>query len=149
MALSLDSRICVIVTEFLNLSQQRKGSVYVCELCKNHNKGVELVSSSENGRLSSIPQQIERETVSSDANPSPQLPWRQGKVCNLNLFEQPCFQVYRHILHLQLDPEVLDVPHFHCFGPNVVITVVHSRWVSSKKTQNLVLTWVSTECLKF
>ncbi|KAL6278474.1 hypothetical protein ACE6H2_022075 [Prunus campanulata] len=67
-------RMLVLVCD----SCQRKGSVYVCELCKNHHKGVELVSSSENGRLSSMPQQIERETVSSDAKPSSQLPWRQA-----------------------------------------------------------------------
>ncbi|CAB4315769.1 unnamed protein product [Prunus armeniaca] len=69
---------CRMLVLVCDSCQQRKGSVYVCELCKNHHKGVELVSSSENGRLSSIPQEIERETVSSDAKPSPQLPWRQA-----------------------------------------------------------------------
>ncbi|KAM2182809.1 hypothetical protein COP2_034134 [Malus domestica] len=66
-------RMLVLVCE----SCQRKGSVYVCELCQNHHKGVRLISSTENGRLSSTPQQIETETVSSDAKPLPQLPWRQ------------------------------------------------------------------------
>lgn len=69
------------------MCQQRKDSVYVCELCQNHHKGVGLTSSIENGRISSLPSV---ETVSLDAKLSCQMPCRQGKVCNLNHFNQPC-----------------------------------------------------------
>lgn len=59
----------------------------MCELCQNHHKGVGLTSSIENGRMSSLPSV---ETVSLDAKLSCQMPCRQGKVCNLNHFKQPC-----------------------------------------------------------
>ncbi|KAL5580374.1 hypothetical protein UlMin_012816, partial [Ulmus minor] len=57
----------------------QKGSTLVCELCQKHGKEVELVSSVESGRSNTISAQTELKTVSSDANPSPHLSWRQGK----------------------------------------------------------------------
>ncbi|KAL5582649.1 hypothetical protein UlMin_015091 [Ulmus minor] len=55
----------------------QKGSTLVCELCQKHGKEVELVSSAESGRSNTISAQTELKTVSSDANPSPHLSWRQ------------------------------------------------------------------------
>ncbi|KAM5560993.1 rhodanese-like domain-containing protein 6 [Rosa sericea] len=63
-------RMLVLVCD----SCQRKGSVYVCELCQNHHKGVGL-SSIENGGISSLPSV---ETVSSDTKLSCQVPCRQA-----------------------------------------------------------------------
>ncbi|KAM5560995.1 hypothetical protein ABKV19_021885 [Rosa sericea] len=77
---------CRMLVLVCDSCQQRKGSVYVCELCQNHHKGVGL-SSIENGGISSLPSV---ETVSSDTKLSCQVPCRQGKVRNLNHFERPC-----------------------------------------------------------
>nr|XP_011466188.1 PREDICTED: rhodanese-like domain-containing protein 6 isoform X2 [Fragaria vesca subsp. vesca] len=63
-------RMLVLVCD----SCQRKGSVYVCELCQNHHKGVGLTSIEILG-ISSLPSV---ETVSSDAKLSCQVPCRQA-----------------------------------------------------------------------
>ncbi|XP_050383340.1 rhodanese-like domain-containing protein 6 isoform X2 [Argentina anserina] len=64
-------RMLVLVCD----SCQRKGSVFTCELCHNHHKGVGLTSSIVNDEISSLPS---ADTASSDTKLSCQVPCRQA-----------------------------------------------------------------------
>lgn len=66
-------------SEFCYHGQQKEKSLYVCELCQKHGKGVGSVPSIENGKTQAVLSE-ELKTVFSDTELSRQVSWSHGKV---------------------------------------------------------------------
>lgn len=72
-------------SQALFMGLQMEGAQYVCELCRKHGKSIGSSPVSEDSKMKVTSPQIELKNVSSESTVSPQMPWRNGKVCILSV----------------------------------------------------------------